>query len=255
MKHTMRSKNKSKIKFNSIHVSPNFEEKSNRRINYVIIHYTGMKPLKKTLERFKDPNSKVSCHWLISENGNFYKIVEEKNIAWHCGRSCWKNSTGLNKSSIGIELDNSGHGKNYKGFSKSQMSSLAILLKSILEKYNISYKNVLGHSDIAPERKTDPGELFNWSYLAKKNLAFYPAIKKQSLKKNIFFKFGDSADKILHIKKLLNEIGYKTDLNNKYDLKFKLVVEAFQRRFFPISINGIIDNQAYQRIIQVHKKS
>ena len=251
----MRSKNKNKIKFNKAYVSPNFEDKSNRDIKFVIIHYTGMKPLKKTLEKFKDPSSKVSCHWLISEGGNFFKIVEEKNIAWHCGISSWKNFIGLNKYSIGIELDNSGHGNNYKGFSKNQMSSLAILLRNILKKYNINYKNVLAHSDIAPERKADPGEFFDWNYLAKKNLAFYPEIKKPLEKEEFIFQFGDYSSKILSIKKLLNEIGYKTELNNKYDLKFKLVVEAFQRRFFPVAVNGIISDHLYQRILQVHKKS
>ena len=255
MKPTMKSRNTKKKKFYSTRLSPNFEERGNSEIKFVIIHYTGMKPLKKTIEKFIDPGSKVSCHWLISENGYFYKIVEEKNIAWHCGSSSWKNLTGLNKYSIGIELDNPGHGNSYKGFSKPQMHSLVILLKNILEKYNISYKNVLAHSDIAPERKVDPGEFFNWAYLAKKKLAFFPPVVYQKEKQGNVFKFGDSSAKIKYIKKLLNDIGYQTDSKNKFDLKFKLIVEAFQRRFFPYYINGIIDENMYQRIVQIHKNS
>ncbi|MBV69602.1 MAG: N-acetylmuramoyl-L-alanine amidase [Pelagibacterales bacterium] len=255
MKLTMKSRNIKKKQLYKTHLSPNFEDRGNSEVKFVIIHYTGMKPLKKTIEWFKDPNSKVSCHWLISENGYLYKIVEEKNIAWHCGRSSWKNFTGLNKYSIGIELDNPGHGINYKGFSKHQMNSLIKLLKNILEKYNISYKNVLAHSDIAPERKVDPGELFNWKYLAKKNLAYFPPIVEKKEKHGNFFKFGDSGTKIKYVKKLLNDIGYKTDANNKFDLKFKMIVEAFQRRFFPHYINGIIDEKMYQRILQIHKNS
>ena len=103
-------------------LSPNYENKKSRRIKYVIIHYTGMKSLRKTLKRFNDPDSKVSCHWLVSKKGSIYKIVEEKNIAWHCGVSRWKNITSLNKYSIGIELDNPGHGNLYKNFTKSQMN-------------------------------------------------------------------------------------------------------------------------------------
>ena len=251
----MRLKNTKKIKFYNTCLSPNFENKSKRDIKFIIIHYTGVKPFKKTLEIFKDPASKVSCHWLISESGKFYKIVEEKNIAWHCGKSSWKKYVGLNNNSIGIELDNPGHGVNYKSFSKSQMDSLVVLLQKIFLEYNINYKNVLAHSDIAPDRKFDPGELFNWNFLAKKKLAFFPSIKKNKKKAGFVFQFGDSNKTILHIKKLLKHIGYKTDLSNKYDLKFKLVVEAFQRRFFPFSINGIIDNHVYQRILQVHKNS
>ena len=119
----------------------------------------------------------------------------------------------------------------------------------------MSNKNVLAHSDIAPERKADPGELFNWDYLANQKLAFYPTIKKIVNKKSLFFQLGDKEAKIINIKKCLNKIGYKTDNSNSYDLKFKLVIEAFQRRFFPFSINGIIDEGTYQRIIQVHKSS
>ena len=173
MKLIMKLKNTKKIKFYNTCLSPNFENKSKRDIKFIIIHYTGVKPFKKTLEIFKDPTSKVSCHWLISESGKFYKIVEEKNIAWHCGKSSWKKYVGLNNNSIGIELDNPGHGVNYKSFSKNQMDSLVVLLQKIFLEYNINYKNVLAHSDIAPDRKFDPGELFNWNYLAKKKLAFF----------------------------------------------------------------------------------
>ncbi|MBF96839.1 MAG: N-acetylmuramoyl-L-alanine amidase [Pelagibacterales bacterium] len=235
--------------------SPNYENKKSRNIKYVVIHYTGMKPLKRTLEKFNDPNSKVSCHWLISESGKVYKIVEEKNIAWHCGISKWKNLRGLNKYSIGIELDNPGHGKFYRNFSSLQMNSLVVLLKNILKKYSIDNKNVLAHSDVAPDRKFDPGELFRWDLLAQKKLAYFPPILKKIKKKNIFFQYGDSHEAILKIKKLLNRIGYSCDLNKAYDLKFKVTIEAFQRRFLPKSVNGIIDDNLYQRIIQVNENS
>ena len=236
-------------------LSPNYEKKKSRNIKFIIIHYTGIKSIKKTFEKFNDPNSKVSCHWLISESGCLYKIVDEKNIAWHCGKSRWKNINHLNKYSIGIELDNPGHGSFYKSFSSLQMSSLVLLLKKIFKRYNIDYKNVLAHSDIAPERKLDPGEFFRWDYLAKKKLAYFPPILKKTKEKDIFFQFGDTSATILELKRLLNKIGYRCDLNKFYDIKFKLVIEAFQRRFFPKSVNGIIDDELYQRIIQVNDNS
>ena len=135
------------------------------------------------------------------------------------------------------------------------MKSLVKLLKKILAKYNINYKNVLAHSDIAPERKIDPGEFFNWSYLAKNKLAFYPPITNQKEQQGDTFQLGDSDTKIKYIKKLLNDIGYKIDFSNKFDLKLKLVIEAFQRRYFPYYINGIINESLYQRILQIHKNS
>ena len=254
MKHIMKLE-KIENKNYLYNLSPNYENRKSRSIRFIVIHYTGIKSIKKTLEKFNDPNSKVSCHWLISECGNIYKIVEEKNIAWHCGVSRWKNITSLNKYSIGIELDNPGHGSLYKGFSSLQMNSLVLLLKKIFKKYNIDYKNVLAHSDIAPERKLDPGEFFRWDYLAKRKLAYFPPILKKIEKKGIFFQYGDNSKSILEIKRVLNRIGYKCDLNKLYDLKFKLVIEAFQRRFLPKSVNGIIDDNLYQRIIQVNDNS
>ena len=245
---------KTKNKVLSI-LSPNYEYRKKRNIKFVIIHYTGVRSFKETIKIFKDPNSKVSCHWLISRKGDLYKVIEEKNIAWHCGLSRWKNFTGLNQYSVGIELDNPGHGNFYNEFPLAQMSSLVILLKEILKKYNLDCKNVLAHSDIAPFRKLDPGELFRWDYLAKKNLAYFPPILKQEQTKDIYLQYGDTSELVLEIKKKLNNIGYRCPLNKKYDLKFKLIIEAFQRRFLPNSINGIINKQLYQRIIQVNKSS
>ncbi len=251
----MKSKKIENKKFYSKHLSPNFNIKKKRNINFVIIHYTGMLPIKKTIEKFKDSKSKVSCHWLISSKGKIYKIVDEKNEAWHCGKSRWKKFINLNKCSVGIELDNPGHGSSYKTFPNTQMNALAFLLKKILVKYNINNKNVLGHSDISPERKLDPGEFFDWHYLAKKKLAYFPPIKKKILIRNIFFQIGDKGNTILELKILLKKIGYACILNSKFDIKFKLIIEAFQRRFLPVSVNGIIDDVVYQRIIEVYKNS
>ena len=243
---------KKKVNYNE-ELSPNFSKRNNK-IKYIIIHYTGTKSLLDALNIFKDENSKVSFHWLITKRGKLYKIVYEKNIAWHAGISYWKGERMLNNNSIGIELDNIGHGLDYKIFPNTQMSVLEKLLKLLINKYNIKKQNVLGHSDIAPDRKLDPGELFNWDRLAKKNLAYYPLIKKNTIK-NFFFKFGDRNTEIRKIKLKLIKIGYKCSKDNYFDINLKLVVEAFQRRFLPEKINGIIDGKVYSRILDVSKNA
>ena len=234
-------------------LSPNFSKRK-KKIKYIIIHYTGTKTLLEALNIFKDESSQVSCHWLISKKGKLYKIVDEKNVAWHAGISYWKGERMLNDNSIGIELDNIGHGLNYKIFSNVQMQVLEKLLKLLINKYNIKIKNVLGHSDIAPDRKLDPGELFNWHRLDKKNLAYYPSVKKYAPNK-IFFKLGDRNKEIGRIKSKLIKIGYKCSQDNYFDIYLKLLVEAFQRRFLPEKINGIIDGKVYSRIINVSKNA
>ena len=245
---------KKKINYNE-ELSPNFS-KRNHKIKYIIIHYTGTKSLLKALNIFKDEKTQVSCHWLISSKGKLYKIVDEKNVAWHAGISYWKGDSRLNKNSIGIELDNIGHGLNYKLFSNIQMNTLEELLRLLINKYKIKKQNVLGHSDIAPDRKLDPGELFNWHRLAKKNLAYYPLVKKNTFNNNkIFFKLGDKSTEIKKIKLKLIKIGYKCSKDNDFDIYLKLVVEAFQRRFLPEKINGIIDGKVYSRILDVSKNA
>ena len=243
---------KKKVNYNE-ELSPNFS-KRNEKIKYIIIHYTGTRSLQEALNIFKDKNSQVSCHWLISKRGKLYKIVDEKNVAWHAGVSYWKGERKLNNNSIGIELDNIGHGLNYKIFSNTQMNVLEKLLKLLFKKYNIKKQNVLGHSDIAPDRKLDPGELFKWDRLAKKNLAYYPFVKKNTFNK-FFFKLGDKSKEIKKIKLKLIKIGYKCSQDNNFDIYLKLLVEAFQRRFLPEKINGIIDEKVYSRILDVSKNT
>ena len=141
--------------------SPNFDAHINRAIKYVIIHYTGMKNQKVAIKRLQSKVAKVSCHYLISKSGVIYQLVKDQNIAWHAGKSKWKNDINLNSSSIGIELVNKG----YEEFPLVQIKSLIKLLKKIKIKHKILSKNILGHEDIAPKRKKDPGPLFPWKTL------------------------------------------------------------------------------------------
>ena len=167
----------------SINYSPNFNQKKRlkKEIKFIIIHYTGMKSEKGALDRLTNIQSEVSSHYFISKNGNITLLIPELYIAWHAGKSKWKRQNLLNKNSIGIEITNPGHRFGYKNFTYKQINSTIILIRYLVNKYRISKKNILGHSDIAPDRKKDPGEKFPWEYLAKKKLSLWHNIEKQEL--------------------------------------------------------------------------
>ena len=148
--------------------SPNFDKRPRgTKINSIVIHYTGMKTFNEAYKKLCDKKSKVSSHYLIDRDGKVINLVDEKDRAWHAGKSHWKGIDNLNNNSIGIELENPGHEFGYVSFSKKQMTALVLLRKKIKNKYNIKADWVLGHSDIAPNRKLDPGEKFNWNIIKK----------------------------------------------------------------------------------------
>ena len=150
--------------------SPNFEKKkrSLNLIKFIIIHYTGMQSERESIKRLCNPKIKVSSHFLINKNGKIFRLVDDNRIAWHAGISYWGKYKNLNKNSIGIELVNKGHQFGYTNFSKKQISSLILICRKLIKKYKIKQRNIVGHSDIAPLRKNDPGEKFPWKQLSKK---------------------------------------------------------------------------------------
>ena len=242
----------------SLNYSPNFDSKKRKKnqIKYLIFHYTGMKSENAAIKRLTDVKSNVSCNYLIKKNGNIINIVPDLYTAWHAGKSSWKNNQSLNKSSIGIEITNPGHNHNYKKFSYFQIISLIKLSKFLIKKYKINLKNILGHSDIAPERKKDPGEKFPWNDLAKKNIGFWHSLNKKLLLKNRNIKIN-SLQKKIFINNLV-KIGYpikKTkQLNLNSDKYLKLITKAFQRRFRQELINGKIDKECLLIIQNLAKK-
>ena len=169
----------------SFNYSPNFNRIKRRpkEIKFIIFHYTGMKKESDAINKLTKIQSEVSCHYLIKSDGEIITIVPDLYIAWHAGKSTWKNYRSLNKNSIGIEICNPGHDFNYKKFSIRQITSLLRLSKFLIKKYKINKKNILGHSDIAPERKKDPGEKFPWKYLAKNKISIWHTISNRILKK------------------------------------------------------------------------
>jgi len=188
--------------------SPNFNsnKRKSKQIKFLIFHYTGMRKENDAINRLTNIQSEVSSHYLIQRNGNINLMVPDLYIAWHAGKSSWKSLKSLNKNSIGIEISNPGHEHTYINFSKKQIKSILYLSKSLMRKYKIQSSNVLGHSDIAPFRKKDPGEKFPWKYLAKFGIGKWHSLSNKILKKNRMKKININEEKIFY--KSLFKIGY-----------------------------------------------
>ena len=233
----------------SLNFSPNFTLKKRKKntIKFIIFHYTGMKSEKAAIKKLTNINSKVSCNYFLKKNGEIIIMVPDLYTAWHAGKSSWKNYQSLNKNSIGIEIANPGHSHGYKKFSNSQIISLIKLSKFLIKKYKINFKNILGHSDIALERKKDPGEKFPWKYLAKNNISFWHNLNAKLLLKNRKVKI-DPIQKKIFIKNLI-KIGYPIKKSKELKLNsekyFKLIAKAFQRRFRQELVNGKIDQECF----------
>ena len=229
----------------TLNYSPNFETKRRKpnQIKFIIFHYTGMKNELEAIERLTNIKSKVSSHYLIKNNGEIVVMVPDLYEAWHAGISSWKNYKSLNMSSIGIEISNPGHNFNYKKFSKKQIQSIKDLSKFLIKKYKIDKKNILGHSDIAPERKKDPGEKFPWKYLAKNKIGLWHSLANKTLIKYRMVKINDISKKIFLNN--LYKIGYSKipSKSTKKDKYLNDIVKAFQRRFRQELINGKIDKE------------
>ena len=222
--------------------SPNFNRKkrSINSIKIIIIHYTGMQSERESIIRLCNPKSKVSSHFLINQNGKVYRLVQDNQIAWHAGKSCWGNYKNLNKNSIGIELVNKGHQFGYTHFRKKQLLSLIKICKILIKRYKIKKKNIVGHSDIAPLRKIDPGEKFPWNQLAKKKIGIWHDCKPNFLRKYRKIKISAKKDKVKFVKNL-NNIGYCFSVKKKFF--FIKTVKAFQRRYRKELINGLLDKE------------
>jgi N-acetylmuramoyl-L-alanine amidase len=202
--------------------SPNFDARHSP-ISIIVLHYTGMQSAQAALDRLADKAAKVSAHYVVAEDGQIVRMVDEANRAWHAGRAWWRGITDVNSASIGIEIVNPGHEFGYRPFPEPQMASVVTLVGDIVRRRNIAPGMVVGHSDVAPDRKDDPGELFDWPRLARIGLAL--PVPPPSFDPN----WHDSG-----FLNALGRFGYQTD-----DPKASVV--AFQRRFRPANIDGVID--------------
>ena len=223
--------------------SPNFStpKRQKKNIKYIIIHYTGMKNELTALNRLTDYKSKVSAHYFITKNGKIINLVPDLYEAWHAGKSNWKNIQSLNRYSIGVEIQNSGHQNLYEKYSNKQMNSVKKLLRFLTKRYRVNCKNILGHSDIAPIRKKDPGEKFPWKELAKVKLAHWHQLNEKELIKYRLKKINFLEEKIFFIN--LHKIGYIKVQSKSSIYKKRLLIKAFQRRFRQGLVNGISDQE------------
>ena len=227
--------------------SPNFDpiKRDKNQIKFLIFHYTGMTKESDAINKLTNFKSDVSCHYFIKKNGEISVLVPDLYVAWHAGKSEWKHYKSLNKYSIGIEINNPGHDFNYKKFSKNQIQSLIKLSKTLIKKYKIKSKNILGHSDVSPERKKDPGEKFPWKELSKQGIGLWHSLSNQTLKKNRKTELDKVSKKTFYNN--LSKIGYMIKkTQNLKNRKFNnLVVKAFQRRFRQELVNGKIDKECF----------
>ena len=219
--------------------SPNFDlnKRKKENIKFLVFHYTGMKTEKSALKRLSSKKSKVSSHYFIKKNGSIINLVPDLYISWHAGISFWKKLKKLNKYSIGIEIHNPGHQHGYKSFNKKQINSVKYLSLKLAKKYNIKREQYLGHSDVAPDRKKDPGEKFPWEFLSKYRIGLWHSLDKKILKK-FRLKKTNNAEKKIFLNNLI-KIGYflkKKEINS-----ISFAIKAFQRRFRPQLINGKAD--------------
>ena len=205
--------------------SPNWNERQSP-ISMIVLHYTGMRTGAEALERMCDPAAEVSAHYMIEEDGTVIQLVAEERRAWHAGRSYWRGITDINSASIGIELVNPGHEWGYRPFTEAQMDRLIPLLADIKVRHDIPRANIVGHSDVAPARKEDPGELFDWETLA----AIHLVLKTPKITLGTPFE-NDGAFMLT-----LERFGY--DISDG-----RAAVAAFQRRWRPRRIDGVIDGE------------
>lgn len=205
--------------------SPNFNERA-LPVSMLVLHYTGMRDAAEAIARLTDPEAQVSCHWLVAEDGQVVRMVDEGKRAWHAGKARWRGITDVNSASIGVEIVNPGHEWGYRPFPEAQMSALIPLVAGIVARHGIRPRDVIGHSDVAPARKQDPGELFDWEALARLGLALPRPTRG----------LADPRWTDPGFLLALERFGY--DVSDG-----PAAVRAFQRRFRPERVDGVIDGQ------------
>ncbi len=221
--------------------SPNHDERS-LPISMLILHYTGMSTGAAALERMCDPTAKVSAHYMVEEDGQVFKLVDENRRAWHAGISSWNGETNINSASIGIEIVNGGHDFGLPHFPDIQIKSVISLCQDVIKRNNISDFGIVAHSDIAPTRKQDPGEKFPWARLADAGIGIWPEVKTTD--QRILIDTQDADGKyIRRAQAALSFLGYDIETTSRSNGTTLSVIQAFQRRYRPTKIDGQMDVQ------------
>jgi N-acetylmuramoyl-L-alanine amidase len=262
--------------------SPNFDSRDGQTVDMLVLHYTGMKTAAEALERLCDPTAKVSAHYVVDEDGSIIQLVDEASRAWHAGVSSWRGHTNINQRSIGIEIVNPGHVFGYRTFPAAQMKSVVELCTQILARHAIPARNVVGHSDVAPARKQDPGELFDWALLAKHGIGLWPKASVGFY--NRFYRkwfssitasflmdgFGGIPDGTFitrdllenrtkpmfpcdEIQKLLSDFGYNCEVTGNMDVQTRNTITAFQRHYLPHQITSAWNRHSHATLVALLK--
>ncbi len=221
-------------------LSPNIEpRRGNARPDMIILHYTGMESASAAGAWLCEPGSKVSCHYLVGDDGEITQMVGEEMRAWHAGIAVWEGDADINSRSIGIELHNPGHVLGYRDFPHPQMEAAIALCRNISSRHDIEPRHVLAHSDVAPLRKIDPGERFDWQRLHAAGVGHWVAPSR--LRGGPALQAGDAGDMVAALQAKLAHYGYGIEVTGNYDAPAKAVIQAFQRHFRPARVDGIAD--------------
>jgi N-acetylmuramoyl-L-alanine amidase len=225
--------------------SPNFDART-APPDILVLHYTGMKTGPEALDRLRDPEAKVSSHYVVEEDGRIFRLVPEERRAWHAGVSFWKGERNINGVSIGIEIVNPGHEFGYRAFPEAQVAAVIALVGDIRSRWTIDDGRIVGHSDVAPDRKDDPGELFPWKRLAEAGHGYWvevPAAPGAPLAE------GEQGPGVFALQAGLTRLGFDCAPSGEYEARTATVVRAFQRHWRPERIDGIADGETRARLI------
>jgi len=220
--------------------SPNFDAREGSPVDVVVLHYTGMPEEGAALARLCDPEAKVSSHYVVRESGEIVQLVAEEQRAWHAGVSSWQGQGDINSRSVGIEIANRGHDHGYPDFPDIQVDAVIALACDICARNGIRPERILAHSDIAPDRKRDPGEKFPWARLAAAGVGHF--VEPEPIRGGRFFSVGESGAPIEALQAMLALYGYPLQITGVYDTATEQVVTAFQRHFRPSRVDGIADS-------------
>lgn len=225
--------------------SPNFDPRTTPP-DTIVLHYTGMPTGEAALERLRDPAAKVSAHYVVEEDGRIFRLVPEERRAWHAGVSFWKGVRDINTASVGIEIVNPGHEFGYRPFPDAQIAAVIALVADIRARWTVDDDRIVGHSDVAPDRKDDPGELFPWKRLAEAGHGLWvepPAAPGAPLKE------GEESTGVFALQAGFTRLGYDCAPSGKFDAHTKAVVTAFQRHWRQEKVDGIADGETRARLI------
>jgi N-acetylmuramoyl-L-alanine amidase len=227
--------------------SPNFDART-APPDMIVLHYTGMQTGEAAIARLRDPEAKVSAHYVVEEDGRLFRLVPEERRAWHAGKSFWAGETNINAVSIGVEIVNPGHEFGYRPFPEAQIATVLALLEDIRERWTVPDGRIIGHSDVAPARKEDPGELFPWKRLAE---AGHGVWAEPAPAPGPPLTVGDEGPGVLAMQGALRRLGYDATPTGRFSAEDAVIVTAFQRHWRQDRVDGVADGETRARLVAV----